>query len=227
MEGAWGRRLPRGAVQMLMVFAVATAGLLVAASGAGAEQIGSTASGYGVRVRVYNQMCDNGFQHTRLNVRNDSGQPVSIDVSDPQARSIEFGGSGFIPAGTTKVVSITANPNAPARTATVTVAPGGPIAIPIPYKQCVEVVPTTVVSVPPVPYDPPKTPPAVVTPKVTTVVESGTLPFTGSDVRFISALAALFVVLGGAFMFIQRRIDSHKALLVGEELTRRGIFGPY
>ncbi len=219
---------------MLVVLAVATAGLFVAALPARAEQLRTTVSGYGVRVRVYNQMCDNGFQHTRLNVNNLSSQPVTIDVTDPEARNIEYGPSGFIPAGTAKSVSITANPNAPARNATVTVNPGGPLAIPIPYKQCVEVVPTTVVSIPPSPHDPGTTPIAQVlpgvtaraTPAVTTVVEAATLPFTGADVRFISALAGLFVVLGGFFMLLQFRNDSYNTLLLGEVLTHRGLFVP-
>jgi hypothetical protein len=227
MEGAWGWRLPREAVQIVVVSAVATVGLFLAAPSADAEQLSTTVSAYGIRVRVYSQMCDNGFQHTRLNVKNLSGQPVYIDVSDPRARSINFGSSGFVPAGTGKPVHIVASSNAPARTATVTVDPGGPIAVPIPYKQCAEVVPTTVVTLPLPPVPLPATPVAEVIPKVATEVKSGTLPFTGSDVRFISAVAAVLVLLGGAFMLIQYRIDSQKTLIVGEELTRRGIFGPY
>ncbi len=233
MEGTWGRRLPRGAVQMLLVLAVAAMGLFVAAPGAGAQQIGTKASAFGVRVVVYNQMCDNGFQHTRLHVRNLSGGAVLVRVSDPKARMITSRPPGYIPSGTAQVVSIVAAPNAPARIVTASVTPGGPISVNVPFKDCcpqnpgnascTEVEPTVVPNT-----TPPRTPSGVVTAsKVTTAVESSTLAFTGSDVRFISALAALFVVLGGAFMFVQWRLDSRNILLVGEELTRRGIFGPY
>jgi hypothetical protein len=224
---------------MLVVLAVATAGLFIAAPAAHAEQISSTVSGYGVRVRVYSQMCDNGFQHTRVNVRNSSGRAVGVTLSDPDARDITYRPTGYVPSGTAQAISITAAPNAPARTATVAVNPGGTLSIDIPfqdccpqnpgYSSCTEVKPT-VVPAPPGPpsshYDPPITPTAQVIPKVTTAVESGTLPFTGSDVRFISAVAAVFVILGGAFMVIQFRNDSYKTLLLGEVLTRRGLFGP-
>jgi hypothetical protein len=226
---------------MMMLLVVAAAGLFVAAPVAGAEQLDTTVSGAGIRARTYSSMCDNGFQHTRINVRNDTNHPVAVTLSDPQAKSIEFRPSGRIPAGTAQAISITAAPNAPGRTGTLNVDPGGPVSVDIPftdccplnpqYASCTTVEPTRVINppvVPVVPFDPPKANPATVSPaSVTTAVKSGTLPFTGSDVRFISAVAAILVIVGGTFMLIQSRIDSSKTLLVGEELNRRGIFGPY
>jgi hypothetical protein len=227
MEGAWGGRLLHRAAKSLVLVIVGAAGLLLVMPAAGAGQVGIGASGSGVRVRVYTQMCDHGVQHTRLNVRNLNGFPVTISVSDPEAKSINLGVSGFIAAGTTKVVSITASPNAPARTATVSVSPGGAVAVPIPFLQCVEVGPKTDIVPPVAPYGPPKAATVVSAAPAATQVSAGTLPFTGSDARFMAAVAAVLILCGGAFVALQMRIDSRKSLLVGEQVTRRGVIGPF
>lgn len=103
------------------------------------------------------------------------------------------------------------------------------------------VVPNTVpnTTVPNVPEPTANTVPTVVKPAVVTAaapaaakvvvtqVKSGALPFTGTDIGFLAALAALFVLAGAGFLIMQVRLDCHQNLLVGEDLPRRGILGPY
>jgi hypothetical protein len=226
MPGTWGARLLVRAAKSLVFVVVGAAGLLIAMPTAGARPVAIGASGSGVRVRVYTQMCDHGTQHTRLNVHNFNDFPVTVSVSDPKARRINVGASGFIAAGTTKVVRISANPNAPARTATVSVRPGGAVAVPIPFLQCVEVEPATTPVPPVAPYNPPKAS-TVATKPATKQVLAGTLPFTGSDVRFMAAAAGVLILCGGVFVALQMRIDSRKNLLVGEPVTRRGVIYPF
>lgn len=193
----------------------------------------------GVRVILYSQMCDNGNQHSRLNVRNFNNHTVSVFVADPVARvTFTPGGPSSRPIAPGKgmLVHLVAAPNTPARNVTLTVEGGGTISFAIPAFNCVPTNPTVLARTTPRPnpVDPfvdaevitAATEPADTTAAATTV-KSGALAFTGSDTRFLAAVAALFVLLGAGFLISQVRLDARTNLLVGEDLPRRGILGPY
>jgi hypothetical protein len=190
----------------------------------------------GVRVLLYSQMCDNGMQHSRLNLRNFNPYPVTVFVFDSQAR-VTYDPPGPILPGRAKLMHLTAPPDTPGRDVIVEVSNGTKTTYFVPFFPCggpttvtnATVVPGTQVRPPDnaVPVVGPTVTPAATPKPVETVVKSGSLPFTGSDARLMAAVATLLVLLGGAFMIVQLRMDCHQNLLVGEDMPRRGILGPY
>jgi len=241
MDGAWGRR-PRTLVALVRTSVAAVIGALalsVLAAPVGAStprrSDPGTQSVSGVRVILYSQMCDNGNQHSRLNVRNFNSSPVSVFVSDPQAR-VTYTPGGPIPAGKGMLVHLVADPRAPGRDVTLQVEGGGSITFHIPEFNCAPTNPTVISAggenppagnTEPV-VDPVSTQAAgTAAAKPATTVKSGSLALTGADTRFLAAVATLFVLLGAGFLVMQVRLDCSRNLLVGEELPRRGILGRY
>ena len=180
--------------------------------------------------------------HTRLNVKNTSATPQKVLVIDAFATRVTYDPKDVIDPGMGTLVHLTSPRSTPAHNATV-VAEDAKGAVAIPASPCPLIPPTkptvgptkpttkpttvTTGGVPPtVPYDPGGGPPPgspgvvgaggiVSTPASTSAAKaaSGTLPFTGSDIRGFALIGDLMVLIGFAMLLVSHRSPRMTALL--------------
>lgn len=187
-----------------------------------------------LRVRVYSQMCDGYGQrlHTRLNIRNMSSKPEKVLVQDGFSR-VTYDPTDVISPGKGTLIHLTSSRLTPARQVTVHQVGGASGQVAVAKSPCpttptnptttstnpptTSTNPSTSTSPPTVPVDlgggPPVAGPGVVgatgglTSSAGNVAKaaSGTLPFTGSDMRLYALIGNLLVLIGFTLLIISHR----------------------